>query len=91
MVDPRFIIGPSTTPVDWHIIIIRRSEFSVQEHTHLRYPTRLASPHHSAPLTQGLRTLTTVWAQVLSKEVKRRFYKNWYKAKQKAFTKYTKK
>jgi len=40
---------------------------------------------------QGLRTLSTVWAQVLSKEVRRRFYKNWYKAKQKAFTKYTKK
>ena len=40
---------------------------------------------------QGLRTLTTVWGQHLSDEVKRRFYKNWYKAKKKAFTKYLKK
>lgn len=40
---------------------------------------------------RGLRTLNTVWAQHLSEEVKRRFYKNWYKAKKKAFTKYAKK
>jgi large subunit ribosomal protein L3e len=39
----------------------------------------------------GLRSLTTVWATNLSEEVKRRFYKNWYKAKKKAFTKYAKK
>lgn len=39
----------------------------------------------------GLRTLTTVWANHLSDEVKRRFYKNWYRAKKKAFTKYAKK
>jgi len=38
----------------------------------------------------GLRTLTTVWATHLSDEVKRRFYKNWYRAKKKAFTKYAK-
>ena len=37
---------------------------------------------------RGLRTLTTVWAEHLSEEVKRRFYKNWYRSKQKAFTKY---
>jgi len=37
---------------------------------------------------QGLRTLTTVWAEHLSEEVKRRFYKNWYRAKKKAFTRY---
>ncbi|KAI3656529.1 hypothetical protein MP638_003481 [Amoeboaphelidium occidentale] len=37
---------------------------------------------------QGLRSLTTVWAEHLSDEVKRRFYKNWYKAKKKAFTRY---
>jgi large subunit ribosomal protein L3e len=35
---------------------------------------------------QGLRTLATVWAKFLSDEVKRRFYKNWYSAKKKAFT-----
>lgn len=40
---------------------------------------------------QGLRCLTTVWAQHLSEECKRRFYKNWYQAKKKAFTKYAKK
>jgi len=36
----------------------------------------------------GLRSLKTVWAQHLSPELKRRFYKNWYKAKKKAFSKY---
>lgn len=40
---------------------------------------------------QGLRTLTTVWAAHLSEEVKRRFYKNWYRSKRKAFTKFAKK
>lgn len=40
---------------------------------------------------RGLRRLTTVWAQHLSEEVKRRFYKNWCKSKKKAFTKYSKK
>jgi large subunit ribosomal protein L3e len=39
----------------------------------------------------GLRSLTTVWAEHLSDEVKRRFYKNWFKSKRKAFTKYAKK
>ncbi|CAM9817337.1 unnamed protein product [Chrysoparadoxa australica] len=40
---------------------------------------------------KGLRTLTTVWAGHLSDELKRRFYKNWYQSKQKAFTRYAKK
>lgn len=39
----------------------------------------------------GLRALTTVWADHLSDECRRRFYKNWYKSKKKAFTKYHKK
>jgi len=39
----------------------------------------------------GLRTLTTVWANHLSDDVRRRFYKNWYRSKRKAFTKYAKK
>jgi len=39
---------------------------------------------------KGLRTLTTVWAEHLSEEVKRRFYKNWYRSKKKAFTRYSK-
>jgi len=37
---------------------------------------------------RGLRTLTTVWASHLSDELKRRFYKNWYRCKKKAFTRY---
>jgi len=40
---------------------------------------------------RGMRSLNTVWAEHLSDECKRRFYKNWYKAKKKAFTKYVKK
>ncbi|RXH73496.1 hypothetical protein DVH24_016318 [Malus domestica] len=40
---------------------------------------------------RGLRSLDTVWAQHLSEEVKRRFYKNWCKSKKKAFSKYSKK
>lgn len=40
---------------------------------------------------RGLRTLNTVWAKHLSEEVRRRFYKNWFKSKKKAFTKYSKK
>jgi len=39
----------------------------------------------------GLRTLTTVWSQTLSEEFLRRMYKNWYRSKRKAFTKYAKK
>eukprot|EP01123_Difflugia_compressa_P015636 TRINITY_DN88_c0_g1_i4.p1 TRINITY_DN88_c0_g1~~TRINITY_DN88_c0_g1_i4.p1 ORF type:complete len:391 (-),score=78.70 TRINITY_DN88_c0_g1_i4:45-1217(-) len=38
----------------------------------------------------GMRTLTTVWAQNISQEFMRRLYKNWYRAKKKAFTKYAK-
>jgi large subunit ribosomal protein L3e len=37
---------------------------------------------------RGLRALGTVWAQHLSNEVKRRFYKNWMNSKKKAFSKY---
>ena len=37
---------------------------------------------------RGLRALTTVWAEHLNDEVKRRFYKNWFKSKKRAFTKY---
>ena len=32
---------------------------------------------------RGLRSLTTVWAEHLSEEVRRRFYKNWYKSRRK--------
>ena len=40
---------------------------------------------------RGLRQLVTVWAEHLSEECLRRFYKNWYKSKKKAFTKASKK
>mmetsp|Transcript_2307 Transcript_2307/g.4566 ORF Transcript_2307/g.4566 Transcript_2307/m.4566 type:complete len:399 (+) Transcript_2307:52-1248(+) len=40
---------------------------------------------------RGLRSLTTVWAQTMSNEVLRRFYKNWHKSKTKAFTRFSKK
>jgi len=40
---------------------------------------------------RGLRALTTVFASHISDECKRRFYKNWYRSKNKAFTKYAKK
>eukprot|EP01128_Nolandella_sp_AFSM9_P008892 TRINITY_DN554_c0_g1_i1.p2 TRINITY_DN554_c0_g1~~TRINITY_DN554_c0_g1_i1.p2 ORF type:complete len:392 (-),score=114.08 TRINITY_DN554_c0_g1_i1:84-1121(-) len=39
----------------------------------------------------GLRALATVWAHNLSEEFLRRLYKNWYRAKKKAFTNYAKK
>ena len=40
---------------------------------------------------RGLRALSTVWAQNLSKNVVRRFYKNYYVAKKRAFQNYKKK
>merc|ERR1719506_247355 len=40
---------------------------------------------------RGLRALSTVWAQNLSKGVVRRFYKNYYVAKKRAFQNYKKK
>ncbi|KAK2197600.1 bifunctional Ribosomal protein L3 [Babesia duncani] len=39
---------------------------------------------------KGLRVLSSVFAGHLSDECRRRFYKNWYKSKKKAFTKYAK-
>ena len=37
---------------------------------------------------RGLRTLSTVFAQNLDSDVKRRFYRNWMQSKKKAFSKY---
>jgi len=39
---------------------------------------------------RGLRALKTVFAEHLNDEFRRRMYKNWYKSKKKAFTKYRK-
>ncbi|XP_045213920.2 60S ribosomal protein L3-like [Mercenaria mercenaria] len=35
----------------------------------------------------GLRSFKTIWAEHLSEECRRRFYKNWYRSKKKAFSK----
>ncbi|XP_009664314.2 ribosomal protein uL3-like isoform X2 [Struthio camelus] len=40
---------------------------------------------------KGLRNFKTVFAEHISDECRRRFYKNWHKSKKKAFTKYCKK
>jgi large subunit ribosomal protein L3e len=40
---------------------------------------------------RGLRPLSTVFAQHMSDECKRRFYKNWARSKKKAFTRYAEK
>ncbi|XP_064609746.1 LOW QUALITY PROTEIN: large ribosomal subunit protein uL3-like [Liolophura sinensis] len=40
---------------------------------------------------RGLRTFKTIWAEHLSEECRRRFYKNWSRSKKKAFTKASKK
>nr|BAN20181.1 ribosomal protein L3 [Riptortus pedestris] len=40
---------------------------------------------------RGLRALVTVWAEHIADEARRRFYKNWYKSKKKAFVKASKK
>lgn len=40
---------------------------------------------------KGLRALTTLWASSLNESFKRRYYKNWYKSKKKAFSKYSEK
>ncbi|EDO38565.1 predicted protein [Nematostella vectensis] len=39
---------------------------------------------------RGMRVLKTIWAEHLSEECKRRFYKNWCNSKKKAFTKASK-
>jgi len=40
---------------------------------------------------KGMRVLRSVWAQHLSEEARRRFYKRWYRSKKKAYTKYAQK
>jgi large subunit ribosomal protein L3e len=40
---------------------------------------------------RGLRAYKTIYAQHLNEECRRRFYKNWYSSKRKAFTKYSQK
>jgi len=54
-------------------------------------PLRVVGVVGYVETAQGLRALTTVWAEHLNDEVKRRFYKNWYKSKKKAFSRYVKK
>jgi large subunit ribosomal protein L3e len=40
------------------------------------------------PTPRGMRTLTTIWSKHLDEGLKRRFYKNWYRSKRKAFDRY---
>jgi large subunit ribosomal protein L3e len=40
---------------------------------------------------RGLRAMTTLWAENLNNDFKRRFYRNWYRSKKKCFTKYAEK
>ena len=40
---------------------------------------------------RGLRSVTTVFAEHLSDDLRRRFYKNWYRSKRKAFTRHSRK
>jgi large subunit ribosomal protein L3e len=40
---------------------------------------------------KGLRTFNTIFAEHLGEDCRRRFYKNWYRSKRKAFTKFSKK
>lgn len=40
---------------------------------------------------RGLRSVTTVFAEHLSDDLRRRFYKNWYRSKRKAFTRHVRK
>jgi len=54
-------------------------------------PIRIIGVVGYVETAQGLRALTTVWAEHLNDEIKRRFYKNWYKSKKKAFSRYVKK
>jgi len=51
-------------------------------------PMKIVGVVGYVPTPAGLRTLTTVWAKHLDDTVKRRFYKNWYRSKKKAFTRY---
>jgi len=38
---------------------------------------------------RGLRSLTSVWTEHLDDSLRRRFYKNWYRSKKKAFSRYS--
>jgi ribosomal protein L3 len=65
-----------------------RGTFGAPNRTAAALTLHTSSAAPPAPQTaRGLRTLNTVWAEHLSEEVRRRFYKNWYKSKKKAFTK----
>jgi len=54
-------------------------------------PIRVVGIVGYVEIIKGLRSLTTVWAQNLAPEFKRRLYKNWYRSKRKSFSKYAEK
>jgi len=51
-------------------------------------PMRIVGVVGYVETPRGLRALTSVWAQNLTRECKRVFYKNWMNSKKKAFSKY---
>jgi large subunit ribosomal protein L3e len=54
-------------------------------------PMRIVGVVGYVETPRGLRALTSVWAQNLTRECKRNFYKNWMRCKKKAFSKYAQK
>ena len=54
-------------------------------------PMRVVGMVGYVETVRGLRSLTTLWAENLGTEFKRRFYKNWYRSKKKSFSKYAEK
>jgi large subunit ribosomal protein L3e len=54
-------------------------------------PMRIVGVVGYVQTPRGLRALTSVWAQNLTRECKRIFYKNWMRSKKKAFSKYAQK
>jgi len=53
-------------------------------------PIRIVGVVGYVDTPKGKRCLATVWANHLTPECRRRFYKNWYSSKKKAFTNYAK-
>ena len=85
------IFNKKCTPINYHPAEMHKREV-VEAVTIIETPPMIVVGVVGYVETpRGLRTLTTVWASHLSDEVKRRFYKNWYRSKKKAFTRYAKK
>lgn len=84
----------------WMTCIVRKVEKPGSKHHKRRHVKLLPSLEHLQCWSLVLSHMGghlivfvawTVWALHLSEDIKRRFYKNWYKSKKKAFLKYSKK